>query len=655
LTANQYLHLPLDLRNKESAQRMHILSIESISKNYGLKPLFKDISLGLDSEDRVGVVGVNGSGKTTLLRLIARQVQPDSGRIVFAARVSVGYLPQNPPFEPVQTVLEAVFAHSDVRTKLLLAYERACQDLGSEGQAGPGDERLMNRVSELQHELEATGAWELETNARTVLRKLGIRDTTATMGMLSGGQRKRVALARALIESPDLLILDEPTNHLDAETIAWLETYLARYRGALLLVTHDRYFLDRVTGRILEIDRGIVQTFDGNYSYYLEKKVEQELNRAVETQKRDMLIRKELAWLRRGAKARTRKSKARLDSAATLMAQPKESARAELDISVASSRMGRKVLELYAISKAYDGRSLIDGFSYILARNDRIGIIGPNGAGKTTLLEIITGRLKPDSGSLEVGQTVRVGYYDQENRALQQDERVIDYIRSGAERIETGDGTLITAGQMLEKFLFTGAMQYAPIGSLSGGEQRRLYLLRILMGAPNVLLLDEPTNDLDIQTLIVLEAYLDNFAGSVIVVSHDRYFLDRTVNHIFSFEVDGRVRQYPGNYSAFVEARQREEQANPLAKPPPTSKPSQRPAGTQSTSEAVVRKLSFKEQRELEALETAIAAAERRQAEIEDLLTNNSSDARLVHELYQERELLVVQLASDLDRWAELA
>jgi ATP-binding cassette subfamily F protein uup len=634
---------------------MHILSLESISKTYGLKPLFEGVSLGLDSEDRIGVVGVNGSGKTTLLRLIARQQKPDSGQIVFAAGVSIGYLAQNPPFEPGQTVLEAVFAASDARMKLLLGYERACQDLGADGQAGLRDERLMNRLSELAHELEASGAWEMETNARTVLSKLGMPDTAATMGTLSGGQRKRVALAHALIESPDLLILDEPTNHLDAETISWLETYLARYRGALLLVTHDRYFLDRVTGRILEIDRGTVQTFDGNYSYYLEKKEEQELNRAVETQKREMLIRKELAWLRHGAKARTRKSKARLDSAAGLMAQAKEAARAELDISVASSRMGKKILELHDITKAYAGRTLIDGFNYIFKRNDRIGIIGPNGAGKTTLLEIISVRLKPDSGTLEVGQTVRFGYYDQENRALPQDERVIDYIRSAAERIETAEGTLITAGQMLEKFLFSGAMQYAPISSLSGGEQRRLYLLRILMGAPNVLLLDEPTNDLDLQTLITLEEYLDNFSGCLIVVSHDRYFLDRTVDHIFRFEAEGRLRQYPGNYTAFMETRQQEEKAVPIVKPKPIPKSGQQAAGAASTTPAAARKLSFKEQRELEALEAAIAAAERRQAEIEEALSTNSSDARLVHDLYQERELLALQLASHLGRWAELA
>jgi ATP-binding cassette subfamily F protein uup len=633
---------------------MHILSIESVSKTYGMKPLFEDVSLGLDSEDRIGVVGVNGSGKTTLLRLLARQLQPDSGRIIFATGVSVGYLPQNPPFDPDQTVLDAVFAASDARMKLLNDYERACHELEIDSKS----EQRLRRVSDLAHELEAAGAWELETNARTVLSKLGVTDTAAAMGTLSGGQRKRVALAHALIQNPELLILDEPTNHLDAETITWLESYLARYRGALLLVTHDRYFLDRVTGRILEIDRGKVQSFDGNYSYYLEKKEEQELTRAVEGQKREMLIRRELAWLRRGAKARTRKSKARLDSAASLMGQRKEEPRAELDISVASSRMGKKILELNGINKAFDGRTLIQSFNYILKRGDRIGIIGPNGTGKTTLLEIISERLKPDRGSVEVGQTVRLGYYDQENRALPGDERVIDYIRAGAERIETAEGAFITASQMLEKFLFTGAMQYAPISLLSGGEQRRLYLLRVLMGAPNVLLLDEPTNDLDIQTLITLEAYLDNFSGCVIVVSHDRYFLDRTVEHIFRFESGGHLRQYPGNYTNFIEALETQEKAATPAKPKSTVNelPDQVKVNNQANNQPLgKRKLSFKEQKELAALETEIQEGERRQVEIDKELATNSSNADLVHRLYQERELLVVKLAGALDRWAELA
>ena len=626
---------------------MHILSIDSISKNYGLKPIFVNVSLGFDSQDRVGVVGVNGSGKTTLLRLIAGVEQPDSGRIVFADGISVGYLPQNPPFDPQQTVLDAVFAANDARMKLLRDYEQACQELA----AGSSDEeRLMDRVAKLAHELEASGAWEVETNARTILSKLGIDDTNAKMGTLSGGQRKRVALAHALIENPALLILDEPTNHLDAETITWLETYLSNYRGALLLVTHDRYFLDRVTRRILEVERGDVQVFDGNYAYYLEKKEEQEMARAAEGQKREMLIRRELAWLRRGAKARTRKSKARIDRAQSLMAQPKEAAHAELDISARSSRMGKKVLELHKISKSYDGRTLIDSFSHTFKPGDRIGVIGANGAGKTTLLEIISGRVKPDSGFLEVGQTVRFGYYDQETRALNEQARVIDYIREVAAQIETADGTFITAGQMLEKFLFDGAMQYAPVAKLSGGERRRLYLLRMLMGAPNVLLLDEPTNDLDIPTLITLEDYLDSFKGCLIVVSHDRYFLDRTIEHLFRFEGAGRLRQYPGNYTAFLQASQKRESTADAVQPKVTHRPT-KAANTTSTK----RKLTFKELRELEELEARIQESEQRQTEIEMELTTNSSNAQLVFQLYQERESLALQLLNDMERWAELA
>jgi ATP-binding cassette subfamily F protein uup len=628
---------------------MHILAIEALSKNYGLRPLFENVSLGLDSSDRVGVVGVNGSGKSTLLRLIAGADKPDTGRIVFAEDVSVGYLPQNPPFEPEQTVLDTIFAASDADMRLLRDYELACQALGS---GASGEQRLLDRVSELAHRLEASGAWELETNARMVLTRLGIRDTTARLGTLSGGQRKRIALARALVLSPQLLILDEPTNHLDAETITWLESYLARYRGALLLVTHDRYFLDRVTGRILEIDRSRVQAFEGNYAYYLEKKEEQEAARASEGQKREMLIRRELAWLRRGAKARTRKSKARIDRAESLMAQPREAVRAGLDISVQSSRMGKKILELRGITKSFDGRVLIEDFSYTLKPFERIGIIGPNGAGKTTLLEIITGRVEPDSGTLEVGQTIRFGYYDQENRALDDEARVIDYIREVAERIETADGNFITASQMLEKFLFTGAMQYAPISNLSGGERRRLYLLRVLMAAPNVLLLDEPTNDLDIQTMVTLEDYLDGFGGCLVVVSHDRYFLDRTVEHIFRFEGDGRLRQYPGNYSAFLEARQQEEREVVPLKPETTASPAKEARAKTPTAK---RKLTFKEQKELKELETRIEEAEGRKREIETELAANSSDAHLVHQLYEERERLNAQLASDLDRWSELA
>ncbi|MBA3321517.1 MAG: ABC-F family ATP-binding cassette domain-containing protein, partial [Pyrinomonadaceae bacterium] len=626
-----------------------VLSLENVSKNYGIRPLFEGVTLGLEAGERIGIIGANGSGKTTLLRVVAGQEPPDTGRVALAEGRVLSFLPQNPLVDEGATVLETIFDASGGVMKLIRDYEAACHELAV---VGGTNRRLLDAVAELQHKLESSGGWELETNARVVLTKLGIDDTAARMGALSGGQRKRVALAHALIVRPDVLILDEPTNHLDADTVQWLESYLARYTGTLLLVTHDRYFLDRVTTRILEIDRGAVQSFDGSYAYYLEKKEEQEAQRAVEGQKRKMLIRRELAWLRRGAKARTRKSKTRVDAAHALMAQPVETAKAGLDIAIGARRLGTKVVELHEVSKSYDGRPLLDQFTYLLKRDDRIGMIGPNGAGKTTLLEIITGRVRPDAGEVEIGQTVAIGYYDQESRALNDEQRVIDYIREVAEQVETKDGTRITAGQMLEKFLFLPAAQYAVIGKLSGGERRRLYLLRVLMSAPNVLLLDEPTNDLDIPTLMALEAYLDDFAGALVVVSHDRYFLDRTIEHVFKFEGDGRVREYPGDYSAYLEFREREETAqsaetraaDAVQSPPAARKESAKP-----------RKLSFKEKRELETLEKIIATAEVRKIEIEAELNAHASDAGKVQALFTEQQLLLRQLERDMERWAELA
>ena len=533
--------------------------------------------------------------------------------------------------------------------KLLRDYEIACQNLSRQSAA---DEKLLARVSELQHELEIGGGWEIETNARIVLDRLGIHDTSAKMKTLSGGQRKRVALAHELIFKPDILILDEPTNHLDADTIEWLENYLSRYTGALLLVTHDRYFLDRVTNRIFEIDRGTVQKFSGNYAYFLEKKAERETLRAVEGHKREQRVKKELAWLRRGAKARTRKSKARLDAAYDLIAQPKEKAASEIDIAIGARRLGSKIIEIRDVSKSYGEMKLIDDFTHLLKRDDRIGIIGANGSGKTTLLEMITGRMMPDAGEIEIGQTVRIGYYDQESRALDNEQRVLDYIRETAEYVQTADGNQITAGQMLEKFLFPPAAQYSFIGNLSGGERRRLYLLKILMDAPNVLLLDEPTNDLDIQTLVALEEYLDDFAGALIVVSHDRYFLDRTIDNIFRFESGGVIRKYPGDYSAYQEYKEREEIEKAEVKKAADAA-SQPKSDQKSPGES--RKLNFKEKRELETLETEIAAAEKRQAEIEKEINLFASEAGRVHELFTEQQKLTEKLEKDLDRWAELA
>lgn len=631
---------------------MNILSLENVSKDFGIKPLFERVTIGLEDSDKIGIIGANGSGKTTFLRVLAGMEKPDTGKVIRANGKSLAFLSQNPAIDDEKTVLETIFASSSGVMQLIRDYETACHDLA----LNADDAKLLEKVSNLQHELEISGGWEIETNARNVLTKLGITDTSAQMKTLSGGQRKRVALAHELIFKPDILILDEPTNHLDADTIEWLEDYLKRYTGALLLVTHDRYFLDRVTNRIFEIDRGAVQTFNGNYAYYLEKKEEQENLRAAEGHKREQLIKKELAWLRRGAKARTRKSKHRINAAYDLMAQPKEKAKTEIDIAIGSKRLGGKIVELRNLSKAYDRRKLIDDFSYLLKRDDRIGIIGENGSGKTTLLEMITGRTAADSGEIEIGQTVAIGYYDQESRALNEEQRVIDYIKEIAEYVTTIDGNQITASQMLEKFLFAPAAQYSFIGNLSGGERRRLYLLRILMGSPNVLLLDEPTNDLDIPTLIALEEYLDDFPGALIVVSHDRYFLDRCADDIFKFEGDGRIRRFPGNYSAYLEYRDKElaDSRSESSKKRADSEQKTAQDKLKTTSETP-KKLTFKEKREFAELETQIPLIENRLTEIEREFIEFATDAYKLSRLVSEQKELNSQLEEFTERWLELS
>ena len=645
-----------------SQSYMNIVSLENVSKNYGFKPLFENVTLGLEDRDKIGIIGANGSGKTTLLRLIAGVEVPDTGRVVRAKGQTLAYLSQNPSYDENATVLETIFASSSGVMQTIRDYETVCHDVA----AGNHDSATLTKMSDLQHELEMNGGWEIETNARAVLTRLDITDTSATMGTLSGGQRKRVALAHELIFKPDILILDEPTNHLDADTIEWLEAYLARYTGMLLLVTHDRYFLDRVTDRIFEVDRGGVQSFAGNYAYYLEKKAEQETLREVEGHKRDQLIKKELAWLRRGAKARTRKSKHRIEAAYSLMAVPKEQAKGEVDIAIGSKRLGSKVVEINDVSKSYGDNKLIDHFTYLLKRDDRIGIIGANGSGKTTLLDMLTRRIEPDSGQIDIGQTVHIGYYDQESRALNDDQRVIDYIRDVAEYVTTNEGVQITAGKMLERFLFEPAAQYAVIGNLTGGERRRLYLLRILMGSPNVLLLDEPTNDLDIPTLIALEEYLDDFAGALIVVSHDRYFLDRTIENVFRFEPGGQVREYAGDYTAYLEAHERQEAekkagAAPLVSMANDSDRGTHPVRTGSDSDGALKsaekpkKLTFNEKREFESLEKRIAKTESRLPEIDLEMVTAASDAGRVHELFIEQQQLNEQLETDMERWADLA
>ncbi len=625
---------------------MPLLTFEGVRKSYGVKPLMEDVSFVLEADEKVGVIGINGSGKTTLLRIAAGVEPPDGGRVLRHGGPRIGYLPQRPDLDLEATVLDAVFAGEGPAMTLLRDYERAVRLMESAGD----DESLVARVSDLAHRLEAAGAWDLEADAHAILDRLGITDTESMIGTLSGGQRKRVALARALVERPDLLILDEPTNHLDAETVGWLETTLARHAGALLLVTHDRYFLDRVTNRMLDVENGSVTRFIGNYTAYVEQTAEQAAIREAEGERRANLARRELAWLRRGAKARTTKQKARVDRANALLDAPREGPAREIELAAVSTRLGQKVVVLNDVSKRFDGPTLVDRFTYAFTRRDRVGIIGPNGAGKTTLLEMIAGRLAPDSGTIEVGKTVSIGYYDQESRALSDELRVIDYIREVAENVKTADGAVITAGQMLERFLFPPAQQYTPVGLLSGGERRRLYLLRILMGSPNVLLLDEPTNDLDIPTLVALEEYLEGFPGCLITVSHDRAFLDHTAEHLFRFESGGRIREIPGNYSAFLELQARETSASRAA---PARREDVRVAPAAPIAPA--RKLSFKERRELEEVEARIAGGEGRRAEIEAELAGAGADFARVAALSAELDALVRALEADMDRWAELA
>ena len=470
----------------------------------------------------------------------------------------VAYLPQNPALDPDLTVIEQIFRGDAPEIRLLREYERAADALAH----APGDAALQQAAAELVARMDAAGAWALENDARAILTRLGITELSARVSDLSGGQRKRVAMAGALIVPADLLILDEPTNHIDIETVAWLETFLARSTAALLLVTHDRYFLDRVVGRIVELDHARLYSYPGNYSRFLELKAERAEKQASDESRRQTILRRELAWLRRGAQARTTKQQARIDRIATMQAAKPDTQPDSLEISAASRRIGKRVIELAGVAKRYDSKILIRDLTLSIGPRDRIGIIGPNGSGKSTLLNMIAGRVAPDTGTIAIGDTVHLSYYDQESAELDESQRVIDYIKEGAELLRDGQGATITAAQMLERFVFPSAAHYTPIGRLSGGERRRLYLLRKLIGAPNVLLLDEPTNDLDIQTLTLLEDYLDapesrrddGFAGAVIVVSHDRYFLDRTVSRLLAFEGDGAVVEYPGAYSAYAEA-----------------------------------------------------------------------------------------------------
>jgi ABC transport system ATP-binding/permease protein len=639
---------------------MTIFTLRAVKKDFGIKEILKDASFSLDEGDKVGLIGTNGSGKSTLLKMIAGLEPIDAGEIWVNSGAKIVYLPQQPDLDENCTVLEQVFADSGEQMALVREYEEISDKLAHE----QGDTKtLMARLSSVSVRMEAVGAWELETNAKTILSQLGIGDFEARIGDLSGGYRKRIALATALLSEPDVLLMDEPTNHLDALSVEWLQSYLNRFRGALLLITHDRYFLDRVTNRILEIDRGDLYSYSGNYAYYLEKKAQAEEVAVSSQRKHAGVLRRELEWLKRGPKARSTKQKARIDRIREMRSQEFKQVQGKVDISTAGRRIGKKVIELTNICKAYNGRTLIKDFTYNFNPEDRIGIIGSNGAGKSTLMDIITGRIQPDSGTVEIGTTIHIGYFDQHSEDVIQNEnqRVIEYLKDVAELVKTAEGEVITASQMLERFLFPPIQQYAPIAKLSGGEKRRLFLLRVLMSAPNVLILDEPTNDLDVQTLAVLEDYLEDFNGCVIVVSHDRYFLDRTVDTIFALEPGGNLRQYPGNYSVYLDYKKAEENKELKETKEPEKKEKITQTAEPENPKSKIQnpkstKLSFKEKREYEELELKIPQMEAQKEEIEKILYNNPPSGFTEVQKLSER---LAQLSQEIDtateRWLELA
>ena len=584
---------------------MNILNAEKVSKSYGEKTLFSEVTLGVNKGDKIGVIGVNGTGKSTFLKIIAGLTEPDSGQVVKGKSVSVTYLAQAPDFLEKDSIIGYV----------------------------------------LRGKPDAN-----EAEAKKILTKLGINDFDKDINTLSGGQKKRIALAKTLVSPAEVLILDEPTNHLDSDMVEWLEQYIKKFKGELLMVTHDRYFLDNVTNRIVEIDKGSLYSYETNYSGFLEMKTEREdMLRATEA-KRANTLRRELEWIRRGCQARSTKQQARIDRYED-MKEASRQARASFDnkpmeMTSISTRLGKKTIELDGITKAYNGHTYIDDFSYIFLRDDRIGIIGGNGCGKSTLMKIITGQLQPDSGTVEIGDTVKIGYFMQENEPLDDSMTVLEFVRSIGEYVNTVNGKA-TASQMCEKFLFDPKSQWTPISKLSGGEKRRLYLLSVLMSSPNVLILDEPTNDLDIETLEILEDYLDGFAGIVIVVSHDRYFLDRTVDRIFAFKGNGIIKQYEGGYTEYHEKVMKEET--------PVVTVTKKADEEKNYKERVQKlKFTYKEQKEFETIDDDIAALETRLSEIDDEMIKFATDFVKLKDLTEEKEKTENLLSEKMDRWMYL-
>ena len=590
---------------------MNLLTMEHISKAYTDRVLLDDVGFSINENEKIGVIGVNGMGKSTLLKIAAGVEEYDSGKISMGNQIKLCYLPQTPEFEEGATVLSAAVS---------------------------GNVDDMNQ-------------WTIEADAKSMLNQLGFSDYEEQVSHMSGGQKKRIALVNALLTPTDILILDEPTNHLDNAMSGWLEEYLISFRGAILMVTHDRYFLDRVVNRIVEVDKGKLYSYPGSYSEFVRLKEERQNMELATERKRKSLLRTELEWLKRGARARSTKQKAHIDRIKAMQEIEDIQAEKRVEMDSVASRMGKKTIEMEGISKSYDGRCLIRDYNYIFLKNDRIGIIGPNGCGKSTLLKIIYGAVQPDTGTVEAGQTIRIGYFSQENEYMDESMKAIDYIKEVGEYITTSEGK-ITASQMLERFLFDGTMQWSKIEKLSGGEKRRLYLLRVLMSAPNVLILDEPTNDLDIQTLTILEDYLDGFDGIIIIVSHDRYFLDRTVRRIFSFEGDGFIRQFEGGYSDYLLKKEMEglDVEEDLGKKDVVSSDSK---NTWKNREKKL-KFTYKEQREFETIDDDIAELEKRIESLDHEMTANATNSAKLGELMKEKEDAEKALDEKMERWVYL-
>lgn len=617
-----------------------MLKIENLYKSYGEKVLFNHVTCAISPNDRIGLIGVNGTGKSSFLKVIAGIDAAEAGTIDHAKDYRIEYLAQDPELDASLTVLDQIYYGDAPIMVVMRNYEQALQKLAK----NPNDDQAQAHMLKMQQQMDEYEAWEANTVAKTVLTKLGITDFDKPVTELSGGQKKRVAIANALIQPANLLILDEPTNHLDNETVEWLEKFLASYKGALLVVTHDRYFLNRVTNRIFELDKGNLYTYEGNYELFLEKKAERQALAESLKQKHQNTLRRELAWLKRGARARSTKQKARINRIEEMKEEKFDTTKQNVEFQVGSKRLGKQVLELKNIEKAYGDKMLIKNFNYLVVPGDRLGIIGPNGSGKTTLLNIMAKRIMPDEGTVNTGETVRIGYYTQGDEELDDSQRIIEYIREVAEVIHTKDGETISAEQMLERFLFPRSQQWTYIGRLSGGEKRRLYLLKILMTEPNVLFLDEPTNDLDTQTLGVLEDYLDQFPGVVITVSHDRYFLDRVVDHLMVFTGEGKIEHYYGNYSEYLQQKQVKNET------PKTSPVKEKP-----NKQAKRKKLSYKDQKEWETIEDEITELEAKIEELQEMIAGAGSNIDKVQELYQEQQETEEKLEAKMERWEELS